>query len=82
MWQAHGEFRRDAECRGMRKCARAGGAEAAMLGKLIHWRAMRRKRRMVAVDSLIHDTDGVAKEIGLARHGSGDDALCDLAEQQ
>jgi hypothetical protein len=53
-----------------------------MLGKLIHWRALRRMRRMVAVDSLLHDTDGVANEVGLARHGSGHDALCDLADQQ
>jgi hypothetical protein len=37
---------------------------------------------MVASDNLFNDIDGVANEIGLARHGSGHDALCDLADQQ
>jgi hypothetical protein len=37
---------------------------------------------MVASANLSHDTDGVANKIGLARHGSGHDALCDLADQQ
>lgn len=53
-----------------------------MLGKLIRWRTLRRMRCMVAVDNLLDDTDGVAAEVGLARHGSGHDALCDLADQQ
>ena len=39
-------------------------------------------RRRVASDNLILDTDGIANEVGLTRHGSGHDALCDLADQQ
>ena len=66
----------------MRKCARAGGTKAAMLGKLIRWRTLQRIRSMVAVDTLLDDADGVAAEVSRAWLGSGHDALCDLADQQ
>ena len=35
---------------------------------------------MVAVEVILHDTNGIANEVGLARHGSGHDALRDLGE--
>jgi hypothetical protein len=37
---------------------------------------------MVAVEVILHDTNGIANEVGLARHGSGHDALRDLGDQQ
>lgn len=53
-----------------------------MLGKLIGRRTLRRMRRMVAIEGLFPNTNGVANEVGRARRGSGHDALSDLANQQ
>lgn len=51
-----------------------------MLGKLIGRRALRRMRRMVATEILCPATNGVANVVGLARQGSGHDALRHLAD--
>ena len=53
-----------------------------MLGELTDWRALGRMRRIDALGNVLRYTGGVSNEVGLARHGSGHDALCDLGDQQ